>query len=357
MIVIVDEALFAAGQVSQLDLVDLIKSCLDGDHALITDPPGPSEEIEGWLARHSPDLQVELRLIIEDGPTAASQRTAAAPRIRVSGVAASELRGPVPTLTLRDALRLLKAPLSLLLENDRNDGAFLRKLAPPEWRRDLDRAIKERRVEVRNGGGIEGVKQAVIGAASQPLRHMRLWVMFDSDAREPGKPSEPSRETLEECRKIVEPWPLMNHQLPRRAIENYIPVQALFAWSEEASGAERTRLRRCAEAYAQRLPRDRREHYNLKGGLVEDVRDARRRRWYRDSGTNIVDESDLHPYVQALRLPEDVRRCLHGGFGADVATLFHDDAEHGIRIEEEWLNREIPHEFRMSIVQSIFDRM
>lgn len=357
MIVIVDEALFAAGQVSQLDLIDLIKSSLDGDHALITDPPGTSGIIEDWLARQASDLQAELRLVVEDGPSIASQKTAAAPRIRVSGLATSELHGPIPTLTLRDALRLLKTPLSLLLENDRNDGSFLRKLAPPEWRRALDQAIKDRRVEVLNGGGIEGVKQGVMSAASEPLRHMRLWVMFDSDAREPGKPSEPSRETLEECRKIVEPWPLVSHQLPRRSIENYIPVQALFAWSEKASGAERTRLRRCAEAYAQRLPGDRREHYNLKGGLVDDVRDARRRRWYRDSGTNIVDEPDLHPHFQVLRLPEDVRRCLHSGFGTDVATLFHDDAEHGIRIEEEWLTRAIPHEFRMSIVQSIFDRM
>ncbi|WP_437573407.1 hypothetical protein [Sorangium sp. So ce887] len=355
MIVIVEEAVFASGRTSSLELLALFHACLDDRHALLTDPPfakGISPTIDDWLASLPEALKDEAAFVLDEGASAASQRTSAAVRIRVGDVASSDLRSATPTVMLADALRLLHAPLRLLVENRRNDGAFLRKLAPPTWRRKFVEALERRWIELDNGGGLGELTATVNAAAREPREHMRLWVMFDSDARQPGQPSADARAALVACQAIKQPWPVPAHCLERRAIENYLPVQALFVWAELASGPEKTRLRRCAEAFKQLNP-SQRAHYNMKRGLWGELTSERQRSYIKQD-SDVIDEAELPPLFRGL--PEDPRRHLLHGFGKDVGSLFHDE-DSGIRVVEDWLRKEIPDQVRATLIQAIFDRM
>lgn len=355
MIVIVEEAVFSSSRTSLLELLAVFQACFDGRHDLITDPPfekGASPAIDAWLASLPEPLKDEATFVLDEGASAASQRTAAAVRLRVSERESSDLRSGTPTATLTDALQVLQTPLRLLVENRRNDGAFLRTLAPPTWRERFVEALKRRWIELDNGGGLGELTAMVKAAARCPMDHMRLWVMFDSDAREPGKPSGDARAALAACREITQPWPVPTHCLERRAIENYLPIQALFAWAEVASGPEKTRLRRCAEAFKE-LNQPQRAHYNMKRGLWGELT-SERQRSYIQQDSDVIDEMDLPPLLRGL--PEERRRHLLHGFGKDVGSLFHDEGS-GVRVEEDWLRREIPDQVRATLIQSIFDRM
>lgn len=89
--------------------------------------------------------------------------------------------------------------------------------------------------------------------------------MFDSDAREPGSPSPQASEICSLCSEIDLP----HHMLRRRAIENYLPLEALEWWAERCLGHPRQMRVGQVAAFAAMPPRLR-HHYNLKKGFDGD---------------------------------------------------------------------------------------
>jgi hypothetical protein len=347
MIVIIHDGIFLTA--SPLALLAIFRLCFDERHIALTDPvfiAGATPSIDTWLATLPRELRNEAMLVLEQGPIAASQKTSKSLRVRVEAIAQSRFSGPVPLLTLDDALHVLHMPLQLIVENGRNDGAFLKRIAPPLWRQPFIQALERRWIEFENAGGIGELTMRIRLASTNAREWMRLWVMFDSDARAPGQASQQSQLALRACASNSEPWTLPAHQLSRRAIENYLPIKALFMWAEGHSGVHKTRLRRAAGAF-QALDPDRRAHYNMKDGLLGDVPQPRRS-WYVDHDSRIVEEVDVHILYHGLT--EEVRGALHVGFGSDVARLFGDDT-----VTEDWLRVEIPFQLREEIFQSIFD--
>jgi len=156
---------------------------------------------------------------------------------------------------------------------------------------------------------------------------MRLWAFFDSDAREPEKPSHRSESLRATCLKAR----IAHHQLRRRFIESYLPAKALLAWAHKSPKAVRTGRRETAEAFAAMRPLQR-HHYNLKGGFTKD-RESGIPSFYGDFADN--------PRLQA-------------GFGETIGALFH---EKDFRLQEGWLVRDGQREETAEILQSIFRRL
>lgn len=349
MIVIIRDEVF--GTASPLALLAIFRLCFDERHILVTDPVfgiGSTPSIDYWLLALPTELRHEVMLVLEQGPVASSQRTNTAVRVIVGTMSESQFRGPIPLLTLTDALLVLHLPLRILVENSRHDGEFLLRIAPPLWRKSFVQALERRWLEFENGGGISELTARVRRAAVDAREWMRLWVMFDSDAREPGKPSQQSQLAAEACGARTQPWPIPTHQLSRRAIENYLPIQALFMWADEHHGPVKTQLRHAAQSFHD-LQTDQRAHYNMKNGLLGDVRQPRKS-WYIERDSKILEDMDLSALYQGL--PIEVRRALHSGFGDDVATLFANN-----NLQEDWLRAEIPFQLRETLFQSIFDRI
>jgi hypothetical protein len=354
VIVIVDEQMFLKPP-SPLGLLAVFQLCFEERHILLTDPiftAGATPTIDAWLAACPEPLRIEATLVLEQGPVAAAQQTNRTSRLLLKDVADSYYRQAIPVLKLEDALFVLQSPLRLLVENGRNDGAFLQKVVSPLWRDRLLNALARRWAEFENGGGIGELTTLILRASKDPRRWMRLWVMFDSDARAKGQPSAQSQRAVRACAATTHPWAVQPQQLERRAIENYLPLPALFAWAELASGPERVRLRRVADAFSQLQPEER-AHYNMKEGLLGDVPTKERREWYVETKTLIVDVAEVAPLFR--HLTDEQRRALHRGFGSDVGTLFANES--GVQISEDSIRAEIPHPDRDTLFQSIFDRI
>ena len=205
-------------------------------------PPGGSRKpravkaaINHWLVDQSARIRNRAKIALEDGlkaPEYALRGGAREPRVIVEMRETPEWPDSFDTgaarLSIADADALLARSLRLLLENGRNDWAFLTKVVPEEWRAKWDKAVTKRWIEEHNAGGITEMRRIIEEQlAFDPVRRLRTWAMFDSDGLHARDASQQSEDTRRAC----ETWGVVYHRLQRRAIENYIPRESLYDWA------------------------------------------------------------------------------------------------------------------------------
>lgn len=368
MLAVLDARLFDEGAVRELDLLELLSFFTRRrHHAAVTEPvfdgTSPSE-IRQWLEKHSTSVADELgRYLAEIGPDRAALSGAGVRRIRVVPGHRSSWQGPVPRLTVADARSILQRPLKLLVEDRDSDFAFLKMATPPQWRTEMNSALESGAIEVEHGGGIGRMKTRVHDAVTgpSPADRARLWVMCDSDRRAPDEPDETSEALVDACRSGSEPWPIPCYQLRRRSIENYLPLAWLRRWPYISKPTNRQTRERQARVLTtkvleRRLNPTQRAHYNVKSGLLGDIRNDKKvkMRAYRETGDAIRDE-DLHPLFHALGAEH--RRSLHDGLGEDVASMFAYSPQGRARhaLDESAFHDEVPGDEFEAMLTSIFD--
>jgi hypothetical protein len=317
---------------------------------------------------HAVRLHQQLsEILFMRGMDADAQATAGVRRIYVDNVKECSWHS-TPTLDVRTALRLLRTPLRLLLEDKFNDGAFVRKMMPPERQARLHEAIQKGWIEMEHGGGIDRMRARALEVAEDPVASARMWVMSDNDGRKRSNPSSSAKKLGEACAMALGAWPVAYHRLERRSIENYLPGGALASMAhrlgQRQNDDERRDYGKLVRAFMQ-LTEEQKHFYNMKSGLLGDVADAKKRRAYRDKGHEI-DDVDLPEIFRGLS--REVKADLRIGFGADVASMFHDEAgvavvteaalaqEVGRDRQEVGTHRKIPSE-RTRLVQSLFESM
>ncbi|MEZ4466697.1 MAG: hypothetical protein R3F43_20180 [bacterium] len=283
----VEDALFAPAH--DLGLFELFGLGWEERHAILVDEQGP--RWTAWIARVEqalPHVAAKLKQTIEDSLQLSTVQSSACASVRVvSGEASDWSDGQ---LALDAAIRLLRFPLRLLVENQRADFDFLLCVARPTEREWLREMWRRGWLEVQGAGGlgeIEACLQDLLASLSgtdgEPgdlvrveVVRLRLWVMFDRDAdpSDRSQPSTASRRVADLCNDSLfsRPWPLAHLQLARRTIESYLPGAALAAWVGERRGAERTRRQRALDALT-RLRTDAPGaafQYNMKRGFIGD---------------------------------------------------------------------------------------
>lgn len=157
---------------------------------------------------------------------------------------------------------------------------------------------------------------------------LRLWALFDSDAREPGRPSASSEAILHACKQRQ----VAHHRLRRRAIENYLPVKALEAWAHLGGDRTRRTTRRKAVAAFAAMQPEHRHHYNMKAGFEKD----------RPTG--------IPPFFESYADHPDLQK----GFSGSIADLFHQE---DFAILEDWMEKDGQHDETVAMVQSILRRL
>jgi hypothetical protein len=326
LIVLLEDDIFASPH-TRLDLLTVLQLGFEGWHRVQIDPPyepAANRSINQWLQRLDERTGEEVELALEIGMEQAVFGLPSDLSIRIGDVRAAEWTANPPRLPLAEALRLLRKPLRLLVENRHNDGAFLRAVAPSPWRGRLRDALDRGQIEIEHGGGSDMKTRLERASLEEALR---LWALFDSDAREPGHPSAAS----EALRLICCHKGIPHRQLSRRAIENYLPVKALQGWAHSSFGNLRTSRRRKADAFAGMRP-DQRHHYNMKHGFQGDRKDG------------------IPSFYEAFADHSD----LQGGFGQDIASLYHQEQ---LLIREEWLAQDGQQKETLDMVQSILRRL
>lgn len=342
MIASLAESIFASVEETTLALLSLFEACADGRHVVLTRPLWDrSTAIRAWLDALPRRTRKEIENVFHHSVDAAAQAPRAARRIRVDTVHECRWDAPIPVLDVRTALRMLRAPLRLLVEDRFNDGAFVLKMIPPDRKPRISQGLDKGWVEVEHGGGIDRMRKRVEDVAADPVARARMWVMSDSDGRRRADPSRSALLLGEACETTPGAWPVAYHRLERRSIENYLPGEAL-------GGAEHSRA---VTAYRQ-LTEEQRHFYNMKAGLVGDVADGVKRRAYQQ-GSHAIDDADLPPLFRGLA--PTTKEALRRGFGVGIADLFHDEG--GVeRVAEAAMQREAGPE-RARLVQSLFEGM
>lgn len=332
MIVTIVESVFTS-LTDPLSLLAVLAMGEEGRHLIQTDPvfdPDGESGINNWLATLSGVIAERVTFALEEGIRADSG-TGHDIHIRIEPVAAPMFEHTIPRLPLKDALSLMQRPLALLVENRRNDGAFLRRVATGRWRREVEHVLHNEWATFEHGGGLENMKRRVDGTANEPRDRLRLWVLFDSDAREPETPSTPSEALRARCiERDVE-----HHQLARRAMENYLPVPVLIRSADSLRGPLKTRRRKVAQAL-QRMPGAQRHCYNMKGGFSGDRG--------KDGKTPVP----AH-FAEFAQHPD-----LQDGFGRNIGELFGNT---DMLFEERWFVSDGQTDETDRVVQALLRRL
>jgi hypothetical protein len=191
--------------------------------------------------------------------------------VRVEAWEASDRASDIPRLTLEDAYQLLRRPLKILVEDRISDGAFIRHVCRHArsklLREHLERAFAQEFAVFEHEGGNSSMIRFVENADGEEWLPWRLFILFDSDAKEPGAPSEQAERLRESCGTSGVSY----HQLARRMIENYLPPQALGGWVSEQPTNIKAEARRVKDIFAGELGAEQRAHYHLKKGLSADA--------------------------------------------------------------------------------------
>jgi hypothetical protein len=215
-----------------LTLLALCAFGFSGRHRVV---PDDHAVWESWVATLPASLADEVRLVWEEG---VRRQIAGGPseRVAVAPVAASRFDATPLVVTPREALVLLGRPLRVLLENGRNDRAFVLAFADTATRRALEVAEREGWIVFETAGGIGELLQRIVAASSSAEREVvRTMYLCDSDAREPGKPSGQAatvqRNLADLSTSYGRPAGHFGAVLGRRAAENYAPPSDVLAWA------------------------------------------------------------------------------------------------------------------------------
>ena len=310
----VDADVFADPSIPDVRLIELIALVEQGRHHVVVDPvedPRPG----AWLDSLAPRTAAECRDLLDLGIE--QDRSGPNRELRVVLSAESRWNDDPPRLSVPDALAFLRQPFEIWVEDGISDRDFVLAVARREWREQIKRLEGCGLLRFQNGGGLPNLLRHMQRGADWERRRLRTWILFDSDALVPARPSRDSEALRRACvRKRVG-----HDQLRRRACENYLPEQALEHWKTEPSNADEKHGRRQLLAAFRALPAELRYHFNMKAGLAGDR-------------GRLVEEKRPDPYAT---LGEAARAALTTGFGRDIARLFRT-----VEFGADWLRADDP---------------
>jgi hypothetical protein len=284
------------GPVEHLLLVALFRYAFEDRHRIDISLAEP--EVTTWIQGQTQGLREELELTVA-ASAEAEALTPSGTTVVVGRFQASDYSADPITLRLGDARTFLERPIVLLLEDAKNDQEFLLTMLTAEERKVVQRYLDRGFLRVDHGGGLENMLHRVVDAARDRQRTDRLWVLFDSDALQPGQPSASSERLRIACAAVP------HYQLRRRFIESYLTPQALHGWATTPNRkSERDRRLTILREFL-KLRKEQRHHFNMKGGFEGDAR-----RTDASAGTLYDDVAD------------PTRRALRHGFGPEIRRLF-----------------------------------
>ncbi len=372
MRVVLEPSLFSDESVDPASLLQLILACRrpSAHFAVGATPRRP--EVEAWLAQWPARVGRTLREVLSDAVENARRPRALTIVVRPGESRWRERPNKGPRVSVADALALARAPLTILVENRRNDGRFLSRLAItlPEAQRTLfEDAVTRGWIVFEQGGGLPEVQHLLDdldARADDPVlcpcgtrfevRRWRMAVVVDRDSfeikrprsilkanwtappRDPTRPSAVSSEVVRRASIVLPDWEGRDaaHQLCRRAIENYLPLRTLRAWVDNATTVVgRDERRRSVEALKVLDTPDAlgvrpRWRFGMKDGLDGD----------KPNGLKGPATSNAHVHRVFHVLSESERVALQRGFttrSESIADLLFDR----MMARDEWLREEL----------------
>jgi hypothetical protein len=247
-----------------------------------------------------------------------------------------------------DAIIFLSTPYQIIVENEEFDGAFIFWMAKALGFDKLNRAYRDGHFCFRHAGGKDSIarsgrifKFGVWARADEGYaRAFDHWLcaILDKDAKFPG--DTPNKKIIEEADKYI---PLV-HELNKRSIESYIPVERLKKFD-----ASESFLRKCRAL--ETLTIDQRNHYHMKKGFRFDTTTTPTKDRYMGSSEISKEEKDLFSSI-----PDENWVLLMDGFGKRVASIFN-DIKHRPNANDPQLNSSLDKQELSKLFKEIYSRI
>jgi hypothetical protein len=249
MLVELHDSLLDGNQPQVLTILGICAFAFAGRHEVC---PNDRARWNEWASSLPRDLEEELKLawdISEERSSVGSQRIG----VEVTRTKVCHLRGKIARLNPESALTLLGRPLRILVENGRNDRAFLLAFSDSSTRRALLDAEKQGWLVFETAGGISEILERLrsvcdmLGDDIGDAEAFRTLYLCDSDSREAGCGSPMAHEVLKYIQLLHKAfhrhltasdgssrW--LGWVLSRRAAENYAPPPAVLNWAAKKLG-------------------------------------------------------------------------------------------------------------------------
>ena len=239
MIVWIDDEIFN-GEVSSVELISFLRAAAVRRHTLLISDSlyfGWGRNYPNyfkWLHSLSLSLQKELELIRARYEIVSSNSVSYSGKVRFyisSRICLIDRE--ICRLSLSDAIRSMSLPLHILVENQINDGRFLRSLLPPIWRERFEQWERTGELRFVQGGGNSEIARLIeyhkdddncrsaFGLPSK-VWAMVHFVIYDHDGERIEQPGEGAKKLDRLCEKYVS-----HHRLARRTQESYLPIKIL----------------------------------------------------------------------------------------------------------------------------------
>ncbi|WP_017601606.1 hypothetical protein [Nocardiopsis lucentensis] len=244
MLVEVDSAVFAENT-NALNVIRLFDLFIRDVHEWSADI-SQIDPVDEFFGEHVPVMRDTYRSIAMKSVAASSWRSVDRPLVRVEGG------------TLDDHLHDLSRPAVLLVENDSSDKSFLRAIALVLRADDILTAIKERNLDIRNGGGKHDAGRQAREQRDEFRLIPRVALLLDSDRMHPN--------AVTKCHRIADQareFDVKAHVLEFRESENYVPNRVLAQSGHHRRMAETSRR---LEALKELTPRQR-AYFDMKDGF------------------------------------------------------------------------------------------
>jgi hypothetical protein len=298
--------------VVQVSIARLFYYAVEDRHRIDIDLADPA--VAAWLAEQSRGLREEVTFAVKFSVEVEALEPSLT-RVDVGRFATTDFATDPIKLRIEDAHPFLEEPLSLLLEDAITDRAFLLKMFTQQERDAFQKRLARGFVRIDHGGGLDSMQKRVLEKRANASNRYKLWLLFDSDALQPGQPGTASERLRLMCSDIP------HYRLSRRFMESYLPPEALGAWARQGPNPqERHRRFALLDAFVRMRP-EQRHHFNMKAGFENDAnrKDAL-------SGTLYDD------------VPQKDKLVLRRGFGPKIKDLFDGPnvTEHALRTDSGW---------------------
>jgi len=169
----------------------------------------------------STDDQNLLRLSYENAVIGQDAFTGEIISVDIHGDSESEAKIFSPS----EAVDYISEPLSVLVENSLNDGYFIKALIRSFGSYKINKALLENKVRMDNSGGCGNTRNRILSylQGNPKPKNLRLYIIWDSDKEYVLHEQNKYNKDIEDLADLNVNY----HILCKRAIENYMPDEAL----------------------------------------------------------------------------------------------------------------------------------
>ena len=198
------------------------------------------------------------------------------------------------------AAKLAEQPLCILVENQLNDGKFIRRILD-EFDSDLSKLCSKSAIKFDSVGGVKQMPDLVLDKMRESSSRPRLIAIADSDRR---SRSDQESSAARDLRQVCGEHGVSCWILAKRSAENYLPSGLLRQLNPNDQGhADRV------DAW-ETLSDDQKDFYNMKGGFKRDKlpKDHDDRKYPLFQGVSDADYKVLF-YGFEMRGTEKLHKC------------------------------------------------